>query len=132
MAATVATSAGLEQGNDVALVRELLREAIDETHSKHDAVACAMGVGSPYLSQMLAGEKPIGSKHLRALPDDVEAVFARLYAESFGLIVVVPAEGEKALTAFVSGLAGLLGAKLPARAMRMASASIPDAQRKTA
>lgn len=111
---TTVTQAALDvKGNDVALVRDILRAAIDESGWKHEAVACALGVCPAFLSRMLSGEKPIAAKHLRALPDDIEAVFARRYAESFGLLVVVPADADQALTSFVSGLAGLLGAKVP-------------------
>lgn len=126
MASSVALRSDESQGNDVDLVREILRAAIDESGWKHDAVACALGIHPAYLSRLLSGEKPIAARHLRALPDDIEAIFARRYAESFGLMVVVPASSEKALVTFVSGLAGLLGAKLPVRASAMAKADLRD------
>lgn len=106
---------------DKGLVRRLLRESIDASGVKHESVAAALRVDGPYLSKMLTGEKPIGAKHLRALPDDVEVIFARLYAESFGLIVVQPSHGDAAVRNLVSGLFGVLGAAaLPQRASRMA------------
>lgn len=98
--------------NELALKRRLLREAIDDSRWKHDAVAAALGVDAPYLSKMLAGEKPITLRHLDALPDDVEATYAKKYAEGFGLIVVAPAASpECAIQQLVSGLVGVLTAK---------------------
>lgn len=98
-----------EQGNDLSLIRDCLRLAIEESRWKHDALATAMALpNAAYLSNMLSGEKPIGAKHLRALPDDVEAIFARRYAESFGLIVVAPLRGDEAVHSLVRGLIGVL------------------------
>jgi hypothetical protein len=106
-----------EQDNDgVRDLRDLLRAAIDETDWKHEALAIQMGLDRHYLSKMLSGDKPISAKHLRALPDDVEAVFARLYAEQFGLIVVAPLTGVEAERAFVAGLMGVLRGRLPEKA----------------
>lgn len=125
-----------EHDEDNSLVRRLLRAAIDETGWKDGAVAECIGLsgesGAAYFSKMLSGEKPIGAKHLRALPDDIEAVFARLYAESFGLIVVAPTHGDDAVKALVSGLFGVLAPSLPVRATRMAKATIPAPARKVA
>jgi len=102
------------------LVRNLLRVSIDLTDWKDAAVAEHIGLrgesGAAYFSKMLAGEKPISAKHLRALPDDIEQIFARLYAESFGLIVVAPAYGDDAVRQLVSGIFGVLAPRLPERA----------------
>lgn len=95
----------------LALKRRLLREAIDESGWKHDAIACALEVDAPYLSKMLAGDKPITLRHLDALPDDVEAIYSRKYAETLGLIVVAPATGDDAIRNLVSGLIGVLSGK---------------------
>lgn len=104
----------------VDLVRKLLRIAIDLTEWKDAAVAEAIGLkgdsGAAYFSKMLSGEKPISAKHLRALPDDIEQIFARLYAESFGLIVVAPVRGEDAVKQLVAGLFGVLATRLPDQA----------------
>lgn len=99
------------EGNELSLIRECLRRAIDQSQWKHDALAVEIGVSNAaYLSNMLSGEKPIQVRHLRALPDDVEALFAKFYAESFGLVVTVPITGRAAIEALVSGLIGVLTA----------------------
>jgi hypothetical protein len=47
-----------------------------------------------------------------ALPDDVEAHYRQLQAESFGHVVVTPApDHETAVRDLVRGLVGVLGAK---------------------
>lgn len=104
------------EGRDLSLIRECLRRAIDESRWKKDALASAIGVtNGAYLSQMLSGEKPINVKHLRALPDDVEGLFAKFYAESFGHIVTAPVYGREAVERLVSGLLGVLSPQLPAK-----------------
>ena len=118
------------QGNSLSLIRDLLRAAIEESGWKHEALAAAMELpNAAYLSRMLSGEKPIGSTHLLALPDDIETIFARLYAESFGLLVVPQvSDHEDAARKLAAGLIGLLA---PQRA-RMARASLPSSARKIA
>jgi hypothetical protein len=104
-------SQGAEDKSVVPELRHLLRDAIDESswRGKHEALAVAMRLPDRfYLSKMLNGTKPIGTKHLKALPDDVEVIFAKKYAETFGLIVVAPTHGADAARAFVTGLFGLL------------------------
>lgn len=126
-------------GEGMDLVLRLLRESIDESGWKNGAVAEAIGLkgesGAAYFSKMLGGEKPIGAKHLRSLPDDIEAIFARKYAESFGLIVVVPAVGSDAIRQLIAGLVGVLQTQLPARAsapLKAALATKPDSTRRLA
>lgn len=123
-----------ENDQDNSLVRRLLRKAIDESTWKDGAVAEAIGLkgesGASYFSKMLSGEKPIGSAHLRALPDDIEAIFARLYAEHFGLIVVAPVYGDDAIRNLVSGIFGVLSSRLPAKAHSMAHAVLRPTARK--
>lgn len=97
-----------DKDKSLVLKRGLLRDAIDLSGWKHDAVAAALKVDGPYLSKMLAGDKPITLRHLDALPDDVEAIYSRLYAKAMGSIVVSPCEGEDAVERLVSGLFGLL------------------------
>lgn len=136
--ATVAEKGSLDSrdaeslGTSVSLIADLLRDAIAESGWKHEALASAMDLpNAAYLSRMLSGEKPIGARHLRALPDDVEAIFAQKYAETFGLIVVAPSHGQDAVKQLVSGLFGVLGAaSLPARADRMARATLPPLPRR--
>lgn len=93
-----------QQGN----LLSLMRESIEESGWKHAAVAAVLGVEPPYLSRMLAGEKPWSLRAFAQLPDDIEAIFARKYAEAFGLIVVQPVSGEQAVRNLVSGLFGVL------------------------
>lgn len=108
----------------------MLREAIDECGWKHDAVAEAIGVAPWYLSKMLACEKAITQRHLKALPDDIEAMLAQKWCEAFGLIVITPLEGPAAVKAFASGLIGMFATQLPERASRMAkSGPMPAAAR---
>ena len=121
------------QGNRLSLIRDLLRDAIEESGWKHEALAAYMGLpNGAYLSQMLSGDKPIGTKHLLALPDDVEALFARMYAETFGLIVVSPVSADVAMRQLVSGLVGVLTSRsaLPQKAEKMARAVERPAKRK--
>jgi len=117
--------AAAAEDKDLVLVRQWFREAIEESGWKKDAVAAAMTehgakVDAPYLSKLLSGDKAITAKHIRALPDAVEAIYARKQAESFGQIVVEPVTGEQAIRNLVSGLCGVLPGALPMRASRMA------------
>jgi len=100
--------ADADEDNSLALKRRFVREAIDELHWKHDAIAALLDVTPPYLSKMLDGEKPITQRHLDRLPDDVEALYYKKCAEHHGLIVVERSTGEEATRRFVSGLFGLL------------------------
>lgn len=124
------------QDNSVDPIARLVRAAIDESGWKHDAVAEAMGLkgesGKSYLSKMLAGEKPISARHLVSLPDDIEAIFARKYAETFNLVVVTPVFGEAAVRSLMSGLLGVLAPApaLPDRAAAMAKADLSTTIRK--
>lgn len=102
----------------------MLRTAISECGWKHEALAAAMAIDPAYLSRMLSGEKPWTVRHIVALPDDVEARFEAKRAESLGLIVVAPAQGEDAVRQFVSGLFGVLRSRLPLKADRMAKAEV--------
>lgn len=96
------------QVNSVVPYAQLLREAIDEAGTKHDAVAAALGVGPSYLSKMLAGEKAITDRLIQKLPDDIESIYARKVAEAFGHDVLEKLSGENARRAFASGLIGML------------------------
>lgn len=122
-----------DEDNDVALVRRWLREAIDESGWKHEAVAKAMreksglAITGPYLSKLLAvsGErKTVTAAHICALPDVIEAIYARKYAEHFGLLVVAPVDEVTARRHLVSGLLFGLGPRLPARAGRPLKAAL--------
>ena len=89
----------------------LLRRAVADCNYTLDALEAAMGKGRAYIHKVLQGEKPLTLEFITALPDDVEARFEQLRAESFGLIVVPPVEGETAIRNLVSGLIGVLGRK---------------------
>ena len=111
----------------------MLRQAIQECGWTHDALAVEMrqngclGVDKSVVTRMLNNERPWKPEHLCALPDDVEIAFATKYAESFGLIVVRPAQGEHAARQFVAGLFGLLlSSPLPAKAGHPLKASLPS------
>lgn len=102
------------EDSSLVLKRRWLRDAIDESGWKHEAVACALDVDGPYLSKMLAGEKPITLRHLDRLPDDIEAIYLQKYTEALGLIVVAPSSGPDAVKHLVAGLIGML-TSLPRR-----------------
>lgn len=118
------------QVNNVSLLARLLRKAIDLSGWKHAAIASALDVSPSYLAQMLTDEKAIGAKHLEALPDDVEAVFARLYAEAHGLIVVEKLDEDTARRHLAVGLFSLLAKRdLPDRAGVTAKAELRSASK---
>lgn len=144
MNAKVSNSAALRQdepcaladaaeGKTVSLIEKLhlIRRAIDDSGWKHTAIAAVLGVTPQYLSRQLDGEKPWTLRHQDALPDEVEAIYARLYAEHLGLIAVaVPTSAEQARRDLVSGLFGLLH-RLPEKAATFAKAELtPTAARK--
>lgn len=115
------------EGNSVAGVDQIrvwLRESIEEACEKYEVVALAIGVKEPYLSQMLSldprNQKPIQWRHITALPDAVECIFARKYAESFGQIVVSPVSEAEGRRQFITGLVSLLNPKR----VRMAKAGL--------
>lgn len=86
----------------------LMRQAIEDCKWKHEALAESMGIDKAYLSRLLSGEKPWRVEHVVSLPDDVEAKFEALRAESFGLIVVPRLSGDAAIHALAAGLFGIL------------------------
>lgn len=145
MSASMRATAVAPKGNPVDLtegrqdkrlvLRAFVRDAIDESGWKHEAVAATISeatgrsIDGPYLSKMLAGEKPLTDEVLEGLPDDIEAIVARLYAESFGQIVVTPASDDSAVQHFVGGLLALLRPQLPARASSMARAALPGTEK---
>jgi hypothetical protein len=122
-----------KDGEDQALVRTWLREAIDESDEqwKDTAVAEHIGLkgesGANYFSKMLRGEKPISVRHLRSLPADIQRRYATKHAEHLGLIVVAPLHGDDAVRSFVAGVVGLLAPMLSMKP-RMARASLPVAK----
>lgn len=122
-----------QRDRDKSLVLRLLREAIDESKWKHEALAAhlsaALGlrIDGPYLSKMLAGEKPVSLDHINALPDDIERIYYRLRGESLHLIVVEPVDPVTAARYFATALlSGVLQSALPVRASAMARADLPE------
>lgn len=132
MAVKPVVPASVAKDNELVLVRRCLREALDESGWKRAAVAKAMTdtglvkVDEPYLAKMLADgpdAKSISALHLRALPDDIEALYAKKYAESFGQIVVAPApDAETAARHLVSGVFGLLACTAAATTKKVGAA----------
>lgn len=102
----------------------LLRAAIAESGWNQEALATAMDIDAAYLSRLLNGEKPWSVKQLLLLPDDVEALFEKKRAESFGLIVVERVSDDVARQQLATGLFNMLAPKLPVRADAMAKATI--------
>lgn len=104
------------QVNDVHL-GALVRTALDVTGTSYKEAAIAVGVSPPYFTAMLNDEKPWRLKQLKALPDAVERVFSRLYAESMGLTVIEPSDEQRVVGNLVSALGEALRTfGLPARA----------------
>jgi hypothetical protein len=119
------------RSTDVDLVT-LIRQAIHDAGWNQEALASHMGHDKAYISRVLSGEKPLNARFVSALPDDVEKLVVRRYAEHFGFVVVAPLEGEAAVAALVGGLVGLLtlgGAALPRCASSMAKATLPKGPR---
>jgi hypothetical protein len=104
----------------------ILRRALDESGIKHAAIAAALKVSPQYLSMLLSGEKTWTVKHQDDLPEEIEAIYSRLYAEAYGHVVLTPATTrDDALKSIASGFLGLLSPRLPQRADRMVKASLP-------
>jgi len=100
------------RAHDLELKRRLLREAIDESGWKHEALAASLELDPAYLSRMLAGDKPITLRHLDALPDDIETIYAAKYATALGNFVAEPAANpEDAMRKLVSGFLGMFGGR---------------------
>lgn len=112
-----------EKDKSLALKRELLRAALAEHPAwTHEAIVARMRehevfIDPPYFSKMLTGDKPIGLKHLNALPDEIEASYLRLLAQHFGLLVVERVDDADARLHFATGLFNLLAptGSVPAR-----------------
>lgn len=124
--ATVADDAALGQGNVVAreprrqdnsVVRQWLREAIDESGWKHEALASVMGLPDKfYLSKLLSGEKPLQVWHLTNLPDDIEVGFAKRWIESLGPMVIARLSEAEARQQFAAGFFSLMCGAFQSRA----------------
>lgn len=102
---------------DLADMRAWITRAVIESGWNQEALAAHLQKDKAYVSRVLSGEKPLSAAFIRALPDDIERIVARYYAESLGLVVVAPLSGPAAIEGFVGGLIGLLTASpLPAKA----------------
>lgn len=98
---------------DLAEMRTWINRAIRESGWNQTALASAMDKDEAYVSRVLSGEKPLSAAFIRELPDEIERIVARFYAESLGLVVVAPLSGPAAIEGFVGGLIGLLTASSP-------------------
>ena len=94
---------------DMSRARTCLRQAIEECHYTHDALAAAMGCSASLVTRILNGERPLREDWICQLPDDVEARYLQKRAEALGVICVEPLHGLDARKALVSGLMGLMG-----------------------
>lgn len=103
----------------------LLRRCVADTSWTLDALEAHMGLDKSQISRVLNGERALTLAFLLGLPDDLEALFSQRYAEGFGLIVVPPVQGDEAVRQLVGGLVGVLSARFPARAERMAKCLPP-------
>lgn len=117
---------------DLAEMRAWINRAIDEAGWNQEALAAHMKKDKAYISRVLSGEKPLSASFIRELPDDIEVIVVRYHAESFGLVVVAPLQGQAAVQALAAGLVGLLAPALPTRATAMAKAELPTQARKRA
>ncbi len=110
---------------DVELMLVFIRQAMNETGWSPEALSSHMGYqDASYVGKVLKGEKPLSARFIVALPEAVEALFSRRYAENCGHVVVAPVHGDDAIRNLVSGLIGVLSHALPARASQMAKASM--------
>lgn len=90
----------------------LLRRAVADCNYTLDALESAMQKGRAYIHKVLQGEKPMSHEFEIALPDDIEARYRQLQAESFGHVVVAPApDHESAVRDLVRGLIGVLSSR---------------------
>jgi len=131
--ATVVDRDAVTRSTDVDQWLALMNQAIDESGwaKKQDALATFMGIDKSHLSRLRSGEKPWRVENVVALPDDIEARFEALRAESFGAVVLTrPQDVVEAKKSVLTGIASLLDLmsapidQLPNRANRMATASI--------
>ena len=113
---------------DLDFIVDLFNEAIEDSPwaGRTEALATAMDIDRGYLSKVRSKDKPLNLKILRALPDDIEAIFAAKWAEAFGLIVVAPVHGQDAVKCLVSGLIGVLSPRLPERSSGQLKATLPE------
>lgn len=131
MATTIAAAGGGIQTTAVDAALGLLRTAATETGWTSEALAAhlAEATGKKWTRdrvwRVLQGERPLTLPFLCALPDDLEARYELLRAESFGHVVVEPLVGPAAIKAIVAGLVGVL--QLPAA--RMAKAAVGGSAR---
>lgn len=86
----------------------MLQRAMADTGWTPEALDAHWETSRGYAWRLVNGEKPWSVERLLSLPDDLEARFEHLRAESFGLIVVQPLFGEDARRALVAGLIGVL------------------------
>lgn len=117
------------EDKELALFREDLKWAVEESREKKEYVAAAMGLSGPeYLSKLFSGEKTITARHIVGLPQKVEALFEARRAERLGHVVVEHVDEQTARRHLLSGLLGLLA---PKRLARAACARVRPARRRS-
>jgi hypothetical protein len=103
----------------------LLRRSVKDTSHTIDSIASATGKHRSFVDQVLKGDKPLRLEFEVMLPADLLALFRQRQAEDCGLIAVAPLPSrDEAMRLLVSGLVGVLTHSLPAKADRMAKASV--------
>lgn len=109
-----------------------LRQCASDLGWTLDALSAHMRKDKAHISRVFNGEKSLTLEFLIALPEELQARFAALYAEAFGLVVVTPATGPEALKQFTAGLFGLFAQQLPVRSGGQLKASLSTAARRRA
>lgn len=110
----------------------LLRDACIECGETMDSLAAHLHLKDRgHVHRLLSGDKSLAVDRLEEFPLPVLQAFARRLAESFGLVVVVPADGPDAMKLFVSGLVGLLrpASKLPSKTSGPIKCELPESER---
>jgi len=105
-----------DQDKELVLLRIALREAIEESGEKKEAVAAAMGLpDAAYLSKLFSGEKMITARHIVGLPNNVERIFDRKRAEQSGFVCIEPVDDATADRYLAIGLFARLSRGLPSK-----------------
>lgn len=77
-------SARTEIETERAIIGDLLQETLDELEMTQSALAAAMGVTEPIVSQMCNGRRSFTAERMRRVPLDVLRVFWRRLLNSRG------------------------------------------------
>jgi len=125
------TIAGQVQTLDLERMRVSFVFATDEACARPtgrwqmQAIAAALKVDPSYLTKLRSGEKPLSLRHIADLPDDIERIYARHYAEQFDMVCVDrPSANDSGVHHILTGVLCLVQPRLPERADRMAKADV--------